>query len=579
MLTNHTSKVVFHGNGVTTQFPFIFKVWTAAQLLLEVVDAQGVQQTLSPWTVSLSENGGTLHYTHEGSPLPPGYTLAILRNMPFTQEVNLISGTRFDPAVIEAQLDKATAERQQLREMVERSVQVPPTASYTGNDILQEIYQAQSDSSVHAAAAAQSEAQAQASADTAENFQEQSRKEMEKAQSEANRAKAEADRAAAEANVVVDGVSIEKNAHNTLTTKTYSLQDFSYAPTEEEQKYPASVGALSQIMTLPIGTQIAVRCSASYVPEGCIPEDGTEYSKAYFPDLWENYLITGLLHTCTYTEAQAQIDATGACNAFALDLERETFKAPYTPSGYMTQQAMDDVTLGTAHKAGIPNIQGGLSRVLVVDGNTASGAFNIGEIAPHNLDAGGGTLENKVDITFDASRISNVYGASSTVQPHAIALRHFVVVATGSINQSQMDWSAWAGGLAGKVNTADVGYACIINGGSTGTTQEVQDASLGNKGVVAVNSRYVLRNPFGMNTPVLCVAEILINGTWASSGWLYSSGGYGTQANYVQGEGIVIQTGAIKVSWNAHGAGGGHTGEAEVTSAPCRVHVWKVKGV
>ena len=66
--------------------------------------------------------------------------------MPFIQDVNLITGTRFDPQVIEEALDKATAERQQLLEGISRAVVLPPTGQTTPSELIQSIMQARTDS-------------------------------------------------------------------------------------------------------------------------------------------------------------------------------------------------------------------------------------------------------------------------------------------------------------------------------------------------------------------------------------------------------------------------------------------------
>ena len=43
---------------------------------------------------------------------------------------------------------------------------------------------------------------------------------------------------------------------------------------------------------MPIGAIYPLACSANYVPEGSLPCDGAEYTKAQFNDLWENYLTS-----------------------------------------------------------------------------------------------------------------------------------------------------------------------------------------------------------------------------------------------------------------------------------------------
>ncbi len=163
MLSNSASKALFYGNGISTEFPYTFKVWETTQLLVEISDPEGITTEATGWTVELSENGGTVTYLHNGAPLPEGYSLVILRNMPFEQEVNLISGTRFDPEVIETALDIATAERQQLREIVSRGIKVPPTSEEPPELLAELIFEARDNALQSAVNAATSAAEAEES--------------------------------------------------------------------------------------------------------------------------------------------------------------------------------------------------------------------------------------------------------------------------------------------------------------------------------------------------------------------------------------------------------------------------------
>lgn len=121
---------------------------------------------------------------------------------------------------------------------------------------------------------------------------------------------------------------------------------------------------------------------------------------------------------------------------------------------------------------------------------------------------------------------------------------------------------------------------CLVNAVGTGAPHETVVAQL--PANVAINSRYVLTNPFGIHVPVECWAEIFTNGRWARTGFMYgsngsSSGGYGTTASYVQGEGVVVQTGGNAVVTTSSTSGGGHNIAAVITSAPCRVFVRKLE--
>ena len=142
MISNTQSKAVYTGNGATTEFPFSFKVWDDDQILVSVTDAQGYVQEVGEYSVTLSPGGGTVSYLHDGAPLPSGWKLAITRDMPFTQEDDYITGTRFDPEVIETALDKATAERQQLLEQLQRAVTLPATSDETPEQYMNAFWEA-----------------------------------------------------------------------------------------------------------------------------------------------------------------------------------------------------------------------------------------------------------------------------------------------------------------------------------------------------------------------------------------------------------------------------------------------------
>lgn len=68
----------------------------------------------------------------------------------------------------------------------------------------------------------------------------------------------------------------------------------------------------------PIGTVFSLNSTISYCPEGCLSCDGTEYSKAQFEHLWENYLTSNLLNTCSYEEYEQDLATYGQCSKFAV---------------------------------------------------------------------------------------------------------------------------------------------------------------------------------------------------------------------------------------------------------------------
>ena len=142
-LESKISKNVFQGNGTTKTFSFTFRVWKEDQVLVYVgIGDETETDVTSTCTITLSENGGTVTF-----PTAPavGMTVVIMRNMPFTQEDQYITGARFDPHEIEDRLDQDCAERQQLLDGVERAVKVPVTSDKKPGDYMAAFWKAVAD--------------------------------------------------------------------------------------------------------------------------------------------------------------------------------------------------------------------------------------------------------------------------------------------------------------------------------------------------------------------------------------------------------------------------------------------------
>lgn len=164
-----------------------------------------------------------------------------------------------------------------------------------------------------------------------------------------------------------------------------------------------------------------------------------------------------LLNTCTYEDYATEVETYGQCGKFAVDSENEKFKTPLIKDGAIIQQALSDSELGKSYNAGLPNITGEMeitSAKSIAYNAYFSGAFALGENLGKQTGYGNASSDyQQYRLAIDASGSNTIYGNSDTVQPNAVALRYFVVVANGQINESMMDWSAWASGLQSKLNT------------------------------------------------------------------------------------------------------------------------------
>lgn len=123
----------FVGNGVTTEFPFDFKLFATSDLRVVRADALGVETDLvhvTDCTVTLNadqdENpGGSVVLN---APLADGFRLVLLSAVPELQPVDLTNQGGFYPELVNGGLDRATVQVQQLREQMGRSITVPVTS-------------------------------------------------------------------------------------------------------------------------------------------------------------------------------------------------------------------------------------------------------------------------------------------------------------------------------------------------------------------------------------------------------------------------------------------------------------------
>ncbi|CAI2797118.1 MULTISPECIES: hypothetical protein [Pseudomonas fluorescens group] len=94
---------------------------------------------------------------------------------------------------------------------------------------------------------------------------------------------------------------------------------------------------------------------------------------------------------------------------------------------------------------------------------------------------------------------------------------------------------------------------------------------------VTINQRYVNSNPFPGH-PVICQAELLVNGVWGDAGWMFATASniQGTRASQY-GDDIVVATGVSFLANISQSSGGGFPTSPQNSTYPCRVRVWRIK--
>lgn len=129
----------FTGNGVTTSFPFSFKVFTSADLEVTLTAANGNQTVLtldSHYSVSLNADqdnnpGGTITYPISGAKLSASESLTVLGDLAADQTTDITNLGNFQAQIHENAFDKLTILIQQLVEKYTRALVVPVNESVT----------------------------------------------------------------------------------------------------------------------------------------------------------------------------------------------------------------------------------------------------------------------------------------------------------------------------------------------------------------------------------------------------------------------------------------------------------------
>lgn len=117
----------YTGNGVTTSFPYTFRIFKKSDLVVQVVDLnENITELIIDTDYTVTGAGG---YTGGNvvlsSPLSNGYQISISRELPVTQETDLRNQGKFFAEVHEDAFDKLTMLIQQVRSSFSLALRKP----------------------------------------------------------------------------------------------------------------------------------------------------------------------------------------------------------------------------------------------------------------------------------------------------------------------------------------------------------------------------------------------------------------------------------------------------------------------
>ena len=139
-ISTQTISDSFNGDGSTTAFATTFKFYDSSDLLViertTSTNAEVTKTLTTDYTVS-GGSGATGTVTMNSAPAS-GVELHIIRNAPYTQATDLITGEQLPAETIEAAIDKQNMQIQQLKEKLDRTIQFEKTAGESGWEIDQD---------------------------------------------------------------------------------------------------------------------------------------------------------------------------------------------------------------------------------------------------------------------------------------------------------------------------------------------------------------------------------------------------------------------------------------------------------
>lgn len=146
------------------------------------------------------------------------------------------------------------------------------------------------------------------------------------------------------------------------------------------------------------------------------------------------------------TTWQDSVTQYGVCGKFVYDSVNNTVRLPKITG--ILEGTTDVTALGDLIEAGLPNITGSCGSFRC-GGNNTSGALYLTSTAS----VGGGTGGTGFNANIDASRSNSIYGNSNTVQPQTIKVLYYIVVATTTKTNIEVDIDNIATDLNGKADT------------------------------------------------------------------------------------------------------------------------------
>ncbi|WP_241048090.1 phage tail protein [Achromobacter xylosoxidans] len=340
-------------------------------------------------------------------------------------------------------------------------------------------------------------------------------------------------------------------------------------------KVPA--GQLPVIDSIPLGF-VAWWPSRTSIPAGWVPLDGQTISRATFPDIWASVAAGKfpLVPESTWqSDVMARASYTAGDGATSLRLPDLNGKSAGSLGAVMLRGdgALSSGVAGQIQRDAMQAIVGEQALTYGVISGPGSGPFagsrqgdRVLRTSPtYPVNTAGDTLR------FDSS--ASVRTATENRPLNATGcwvIKLFGAVApAGNVDVGQLvsDFAL----LNAQLQTLrdGLGFTIVYPGGGNSSAP----------GLIAINSQYVLANPFPGHHLIL-EPEVLYNGEWGNPGWWDGEANMAGVRASMRGDKIIVSTArnALGIGFGLGGGAFPYTGNTGLgaTGLPARVKVWKM---
>ena len=181
----------------------------------------------------------------------------------------------------------------------------------------------------------------------------------------------------------------------------------------------------------------------------------------YIADLYDSGNYAAIFDT--EVNWQSSVTTYGVCGKFVYDSVNQTVRLPKI-TGF-TEGTIDPTVLGDLVQAGLPNISGSVNFNREFEITNATGAMGVTSYTSASYYYQWQTTNyGGKQLSFNASNSNAIYGNSSTVQPQAIKVLYYIVIANATKTTIQVDIDEIATDLNGK---ADVDLTNVNDAGTS----------------------------------------------------------------------------------------------------------------